>query len=104
MAALDYLLPDELLTRMLTQSSSSEVKQVTTTSDDKEGQERAQISHRKLMRTAVVTFIGMAAHNCPEGAAVYIGTLQSTKFATSLAISIACHNIPEVCKINLSWH
>ncbi len=48
-----------------------------------------------LGRTGVLTAIGIALHNFPEGMAVFAIALVDVNIGISVAIAIAVHNIPE---------
>lgn len=48
-----------------------------------------------LKRAGVLTALGIAIHNFPEGIVVLAGAAQSTKLALLLTVAIAVHNIPE---------
>ncbi|KXS13372.1 hypothetical protein M427DRAFT_33969 [Gonapodya prolifera JEL478] len=50
-------------------------------------------TRRELLRTSLVTWIGMALHNLPEGASVYLSTVKSVSMGVSPAMML--HNIPE---------
>jgi len=55
-----------------------------------------KIKHRrKLTRVGVLTAIGIAIHNFPEGLAVFAVSLDSLVLGLPIAIAIAVHNIPE---------
>ena len=58
-----------------------------------EAEECAKIAG--LKRMSLLVCCSMAIHNLPEGMAVFLGTLQDTKFGVAIAIAIAVHNIPE---------
>ncbi len=49
----------------------------------------------KLFKTGVLTAIGIAIHNIPEGIAVGAGYMFAPKFGIFVAIAMALHNIPE---------
>ncbi len=53
------------------------------------------ISDSKLFKTGVLTSIGIAIHNIPEGLAVGASYMYEPKFGIFVAIAIALHNIPE---------
>jgi len=53
------------------------------------------VKDRKLMNTALLTAIGIAIHNFPEGIAVFISCAGSAKLGISVALAIIIHNIPE---------
>ncbi|RUP48127.1 hypothetical protein BC936DRAFT_144923 [Jimgerdemannia flammicorona] len=55
----------------------------------------AKTHHRRMVRTSLVTFIGMALHNILEGLSVYLSTLKDLKFGIPLAIVIMLHNMTE---------
>lgn len=50
---------------------------------------------KKLMRIGLVTAIGLAIHNFPEGIAVAMASLKSLSLGIPIAIAIIIHNIPE---------
>ncbi|MBT7902743.1 zinc transporter ZupT [Candidatus Woesearchaeota archaeon] len=50
---------------------------------------------KKLMTAGVLTAIGIAIHNLPEGMAVFVSSMNDLTIGISLAIAIAIHNIPE---------
>src|SRR4030042_2128396 len=53
------------------------------------------ISNSKLFKTGVLTSIGIAIHNIPEGIAIGAGFMLSPEFGIFIAVAIALHNIPE---------
>ncbi len=52
-------------------------------------------SEEGLWTAGVLTAVGIAAHNVPEGIAVYVACLRGVSVGLPLAIAIAAHNIPE---------
>lgn len=48
-----------------------------------------------LRKTGLLTAVGIAMHNFPEGMAVLFSSLSSTYLGFSVAVAIAIHNIPE---------
>lgn len=50
---------------------------------------------RNLLRTGIVTSIGLALHNFPEGLAIGSGFGASLTLGYSLAVAICIHDIPE---------
>lgn len=52
-------------------------------------------TEERLMRAGVLTAIGIALHNFPEGMAVFAISLVDASIGLSVAIAIAIHNIPE---------
>ncbi len=49
----------------------------------------------KLRKAGLLTAIGIALHNFPEGMAVFSVSMLDTSLGLSIAIAIAVHNIPE---------
>ncbi|MGI5816994.1 MAG: zinc transporter ZupT [Armatimonadota bacterium] len=49
----------------------------------------------RLHRTGVLTALGIAIHNFPEGLVVLSGAAVSPELGITLAIAVAIHNIPE---------
>jgi ZIP family zinc transporter len=49
----------------------------------------------RLMKAGVLTALGIAIHNFPEGFATFAGALYSIELGILLAVAIAIHNIPE---------
>ncbi|KAJ9506049.1 hypothetical protein QJQ45_016645 [Haematococcus lacustris] len=52
-------------------------------------------ARRKVLLSGLITALGIALHNFPEGVAVFLASLKSPSIGVSLAIAIALHNIPE---------
>ena len=57
--------------------------------------EKTGTKDAKLMRTGLLTALGIAIHNFPEGFATLAGSLHSIEVGILLAVAIAIHNIPE---------
>ena len=56
----------------------------------------------RLMRAGVLTAIGIAIHNFPEGLAVFSSAVTGDRtFAVLVAIAIAVHNIPEGISVSV---
>lgn len=49
----------------------------------------------ELMRTGLVSALGIAIHNFPEGLATFMSALVDPKLGITIAIAVAIHNIPE---------
>eukprot|EP00126_Sphaerothecum_destruens_P005638 Sdes_comp18934_c0_seq2m9419 len=47
-----------------------------------------------IIRTALVTSLGVSAHNLPEGIAVYFSALKGLHLGIPMTVAIAMHNIP----------
>ncbi|MFH1536391.1 MAG: zinc transporter ZupT [Patescibacteria group bacterium] len=56
---------------------------------------------RRLMSAGILTALGIAIHNFPEGMAVVFSSLESLTLGISLAIAIAIHNIPEGIAVSM---
>lgn len=50
---------------------------------------------KKLMTAGILTAIGIAIHNFPEGLAVFVSSMSDISLGIPLAFAIAIHNIPE---------
>ncbi len=48
-----------------------------------------------LMRTGLLTALGIGIHNFPEGMATFVGAMEDVHVGFAIAIAIAIHNIPE---------
>lgn len=48
-----------------------------------------------LMRTGLLTALGIGIHNFPEGMATFVGAVEDIHVGFAIAIAIAIHNIPE---------
>ncbi|NMC10708.1 MAG: zinc transporter ZupT [Methanothrix sp.] len=59
--------------------------------------------HRRIYRCGIMTTIGIAIHNLPEGMTVALISLADLRLGIPVAIAIAIHNIPEglACSIPL---
>lgn len=51
--------------------------------------------HKKLIGAGLLTAVGIAIHNFPEGMAVFAVSLESLALGLPIAFAIATHNIPE---------
>lgn len=59
------------------------------------------IHREKLAKVGVLTAIGIAIHNFPEGMAVLAVSLESISLGIPIAIAIAVHNIPEGIAVSI---
>lgn len=57
--------------------------------------ERTGSKDSKLMKTGILTALGISIHNFPEGFATFAATMFSLDMGIILAVAIAIHNIPE---------
>jgi ZIP family zinc transporter len=53
------------------------------------------ICNPKLLKTGLLTALGITIHNLPEGIIIGVGYMLAPKFGVFVAIAIALHNIPE---------
>jgi ZIP family zinc transporter len=53
------------------------------------------------MKTGLLTTVGIAIHNFPEGVAVFVGSMADIKLGVALAVAIALHNIPEGIAVSM---
>lgn len=56
---------------------------------------------KRLMEAGVLTAVGIAIHNFPEGLSVLTISLQSISVGASVALAIAVHNIPEGIAVSI---
>lgn len=56
---------------------------------------KSKVQQERLKEVGVLTAVGIAIHNFPEGLAVFTVSLESISLGLSIAIAIAIHNIPE---------
>jgi zinc transporter, ZIP family len=57
--------------------------------------EEGESEDMRLRRAGVLTAVGIAIHNFPEGLVVLSGAAASPELGLALAIAVAIHNIPE---------
>eukprot|EP00198_Chlamydomonas_reinhardtii_P002530 XP_001691866.1 ZIP family transporter [Chlamydomonas reinhardtii] len=50
---------------------------------------------KRVLLSGLITAIGIALHNFPEGVAVFLASMKSHAVGASLAFAIALHNVPE---------
>lgn len=50
---------------------------------------------KRVLLSGLITAIGIALHNFPEGVAVFLASMKSHAIGASLAFAIALHNVPE---------
>jgi len=55
----------------------------------------ADVSRVSLFQSAAFSGIAIAAHNFPEGIAIFFGALEDSSFGVLVAVAVAVHNIPE---------
>jgi ZIP family zinc transporter len=103
-AILDILIPHEykeerLVDSRLSFTSRSKPRYI------KEAQPAVSLSagqSSRLMRAGILTAIGIAIHNFPEGLAVFSSAVTGDRtFGVLVAIAIAVHNIPEGISVSV---
>lgn len=58
-------------------------------------EDKARRHRAKVLMSGLITAVGIALHNFPEGVAVFLAAHKSSGIGLSLALAIALHNIPE---------
>lgn len=64
-------------------------------------EETSHISKDQIKRLGLLTALGIAIHNFPEGLVTFASTLQSIELGIILAIAVGLHNIPEGLSVSL---
>lgn len=59
------------------------------------------VDRQRLMQCGVLTAVGIAIHNFPEGIAVFSASLKSLSLGLPVMIAIALHNIPEGISVSV---
>lgn len=75
LAILDYFIPHSYIQQQLSKKHS--------------------IHDKGLFSTGIMVSVGLILHNMPEGAAVFLGSVNDIRIGVLLAFAIAIHNIPE---------
>ncbi|KAI8473569.1 MAG: ZIP family transporter [Monoraphidium minutum] len=70
-------------------------KGVKESDDDSKGDKEGVRTRTKILMSGLITALGIALHNFPEGIAVFLAAHKSSSIGLSLALAIALHNIPE---------
>lgn len=50
---------------------------------------------QQVLASGLITALGIALHNFPEGIAVFLASIKGGSLGLTLALAIALHNIPE---------
>ena len=58
-------------------------------------EERGITQGSGLHRVGLLTALGIAIHNFPEGMATFAGALQDLRLGLAIAVAVAVHNVPE---------
>jgi ZIP family zinc transporter len=60
-----------------------------------------QISKANLQKLGLLTALGIAVHNFPEGLVTFTSSLKSVELGIILAIAVGLHNIPEGLSVSI---
>lgn len=63
--------------------------------------DKSQISKNNIQKLGLLTALGIAVHNFPEGLVTFTSTLQSVELGIVLAIAVGLHNIPEGLSVSI---
>lgn len=63
--------------------------------------ENLHISKANLQKLGLLTALGIAVHNFPEGLVTFTSTLKSVELGIVLAIAVGLHNIPEGISVSI---
>lgn len=55
----------------------------------------------KMMRIGLITALGIAIHNFPEGIATFVSASEQLSLGVAIAIAVAIHNIPEGIAVSI---
>lgn len=102
-ALLDILIPHEYKQERVRGSGSQISQSVSGEENEVEASLTAMLERRsRIMRAGVLTAIGIAIHNFPEGLAVFSSAITGDlRFGLIVAIAIAVHNIPEGISVSV---
>ena len=96
----DFLIPHTYLAEKI-MHSSKELNEDDLT-DIKENQSTEEKEEkREVLSAGLMTAIGIALHNFPEGIIVFISALHDIRLGIALTVAIALHNIPEGFSIGM---
>ncbi|MFX0118513.1 MAG: zinc transporter ZupT [Promethearchaeota archaeon] len=70
-------------------------------SDDLFEGDQSKISTSNIRKLGILSALGIAVHNFPEGLVTFTSTLQSVELGVLLAIAVGLHNIPEGLSISI---
>ena len=96
MMLLDHLIPHTYLAEKIIPKNNNNLEQENNENDKYNGEDKEEVLSAGLM-----TAIGIALHNFPEGMVVFISALHDIRLGIALTIAIALHNIPEGFSIGM---
>ena len=63
--------------------------------------DKSLLSKEEIHSLGILSALGIAVHNFPEGLVTFTSTLQSVELGIVLAIAVALHNIPEGLSVSI---
>jgi len=97
MMLVDYIIPHAYLGERIMASGN---KQRSEKNQEPVAEERDK-DREEVLSAGLMTAIGIAIHNFPEGVIVFISALHDIRLGIALAVAIALHNIPEGFSIGM---
>ncbi|UCE14071.1 MAG: zinc transporter ZupT [Candidatus Heimdallarchaeota archaeon] len=85
-----------LIDILLPHTYKEETEDINAANQDKDSELR-----KKIHRIGILSAVGIAIHNFPEGLVTFAGTLESVELGIVLALAIAMHNIPEGLSVSI---
>ena len=92
MMLVDFLIPHNYMAEKILNSNNNKNVNI----DSKENKEQ-----KEILSAGIMTAIGIALHNFPEGVIVFISAVHDIRLGIALTIAIALHNIPEGFSIGM---
>ncbi|MFW6257004.1 MAG: zinc transporter ZupT [Bacillota bacterium] len=100
MMLVDFLIPHTYLAEKIMHSGTDKTEGVLDTEVKIEA-ETSSGDHKEVLSAGLMTAIGIALHNFPEGIIVFVSSLNDIRLGVALTIAIAMHNIPEGFSIGM---
>lgn len=101
-ALLDVFIPHEYKHEDSGHSAHSLIKKKSARAIGEKVSSRRENPSSRLMRAGVLTAIGIAIHNFPEGLVTFSSALSGDQaFGILVAVAVAIHNIPEGISVSL---
>ena len=99
MMLVDFLIPHNYMAEKILSSGSN--KKSTEQNTEENHLENSKDDREEVLSAGVMTAIGIALHNFPEGVLVFISAVHDLRLGIALTIAIALHNIPEGFSIGM---